>query len=513
MLISESSLRTIILETLLFEGFMDDQNTLAELYPEQKDKILSFNEKESRWIAWLTARFGRNATIKETQPFEEVIESVISFSKVFDAVATKWKSNETFRKDVETFLPDRSWKKYDITPQIIPLLTSDEMEVLKGLATREKQHFKINVSEEELESDRVGKVGSWNLWMPTTRERSCKIAQYDPVTLKPKTTWCTARMAGSNLFYHYVGQPGSETMLFYIIKDNPAGDEDWLSVGFVSGKPKLSDEDGDDNNISVDRANVGLTPERLKSILGQDYSQIMIALTKKDKSLGGVHPARKKIVDAAKSVEALRALIVGLSKDDANDLIYNVLEEPEISAEVLTILARSKNNNIANLALKNPQMPLAVLTLYVNDTDSVIRSAVARNINTPTPILKDLARDIDPKVRRAVADNINTPTPILKDLARDIDPKVRIACIMTSNVSKRVDEVDILMILATDPDQKVRSAVMHTGGATDEVLEIIKNGPYEDSSKIADALLTRRALVRKQRLNERLLHQLVMQIL
>ena len=156
MIISESALRSIILESLLFEGFKDDQNTLAELYPEQKDKILSFDEKESRWIAWLASRFGVNATITDIHPFNEVIESVASFAKVFDSVAAKWKSNEEFRKDVEEFLPGRTWKKLDITPQIIPLLTSSEMETLKGLATREKQHFKINVSEEEMESDRVG---------------------------------------------------------------------------------------------------------------------------------------------------------------------------------------------------------------------------------------------------------------------------------------------------------------------------------------------------------------------
>ena len=506
MLISKSSLISIILESLLFESFIDDQNMLSELYPEQKDKILSFDEKESRWIAWLASRFSKNATIREIHSFKEVIESVTSFSKVFDAVADKWKSNETFRKNVETFLPDRSWKKYDITPQIIPLLTSDEMEVLKGLASRDKQHFEINVSEEEMESDRVGKVGSWNLWMPTTRERSCKIAGYDPVTLKPKTTWCTARMAGSNLFYSYIGKPGAETTLFYIIKDNPAGDEDWLSVGFVNGEPKLSSGDSD---VSVDRANVGLTPKRLKSILGQDYSEIMIELTKKNKSLGGKHPARKKIEAAAKSVEALSALTAGLSKSDAMDMIIIVLAEPEISAEVLTALAQSKNKSVAASALSDPQMPSTVLTSYASDTDIDVRSAVASNPSTPAPILIDLANDNVVIVRCSVARNPNTPAPILIDLARDIDPKVRIGCALTSVMTKRVD---ILMILATDPDPKVRSAVMH-GGATDEVLEIIKNGQYEDSSQMADAILTRRALVRKQRLNERLLRQLVMQMM
>jgi hypothetical protein len=253
MLISESYLRQIIAESLLLEGFEDDR---AYLIAAQPNHAVNISSLQPKWIAWLTARFGENATITDIHPFEEVVESVSKFSKVFDSVAAKWKSNESFRKDVEEFLPDRRWKKSDITPQIIPLLTSDEMETLTGLATRDKQNFEINISEDEMESDRVGKVGPWNLWMPTTRERSCKIAQYHPVSLKPKTTWCTARMAGSNLFYNYVGQPGRDITLFYVIKDKPNKPNDWLSVGFVNGKPVLGGKNG---SVSVNRDNMGLT--------------------------------------------------------------------------------------------------------------------------------------------------------------------------------------------------------------------------------------------------------------
>jgi hypothetical protein len=419
MLISESHLRSIIFKSLLLEGFIDDQRFLIEKYPQAQAALLQL---QPVWIDWLASRFGVNATITDIHPFNEVIESVASFAKVFDSVAAKWKSNEEFRKNVEEFLSNRAWKKLDITPQIIPLLTSDEMETLKGLATREKQHFKINVSEEEMESDRVGKVGSWNLWMPTTRERSCKIAGYDPVTLKPKTTWCTARMAGSNLFYSYIGSTEENVTLFYIIKDNPVQDNDWLSVGFVDGEPDLEGGDGDK---SVNRGNEGLTKAKLKSILGQDYAQIMIALTKKNKSLGGVHPARKSIEAAAKSVEALRALIVGLSKSESIDLIIAVLNEPEISAEVLSKLAQNNDENVRSKIADNLRTPAAVLSSYAKDTDSDLRSGVALNPNTPAPILMDLASDENELVRCSVAQNPRTPAPILIDLASDENETVR----------------------------------------------------------------------------------------
>lgn len=410
MLISESFLRSIIFESLLFEGFMDDQNMLAEMYPEQKDKILSFDEKESRWIAWLTARFGRNATIKETHPFEEAIESVTSFSKVFNSVTAKWKSNEIFRKDVENFLPDRSWKKYDITPQIISLLTSDEMEVLKGLATRAKQNFKINISEEDLESDRVGKVGPWNLWMPTTREHSCKIAQYDPVTLKPKTTWCTARMAGSNLFYNYIGQPGREITLFYIIKDKPSKPNDWLSVGFVNGKPVLGGVRG---SVSVNRDNFGLTEKKLMAALGPYHDQIMIALTQKNKSLDGKHPARAKIIDAAKSIEAFNSLTAGLSQSESADIINTILREPDVSVEVLTKIAQNQDPNIRRAVADKDSTQAAVFFILAKDKDPLIIRGVVRNASAPAEVLIDLAGSGDEITRLNIASNPNAPSSAL----------------------------------------------------------------------------------------------------
>jgi len=448
MLISESHLRSIIFKSLLLEGFVDDQRSLIEKYPQAQAALLQL---QPVWISWLASRFGVNATITDIHPFNEVIESVASFAKVFDSVAAKWKSNEEFRKNVEEFLPNRAWKKLDITPQTIPLLTSDEMETLKGLATREKQHFKINVSEEEMESDRVGKVGSWNLWMPTTRERSCKIAGYDPVTLKPKTTWCTARMAGSNLFYSYIGSTEEEITLFYIIKDNPAGDDDWLSVGFVNGKPSMGQGDG---AVSVDRKNAELTLKRLKSILGSHYNEIINQLKERNRKLGGRHPARQKIVDAAQSHEALRYLVTGVSKDDALDLKAGVLREPKIDLSVLSTLATDPDKRVRALVARDPNTPLDILSDLSTDVDSSVRVQVDSNPNTPPDIRRALSTDVDSRVRVQVASNPNTPPDILSDLSTDVDSSVRVRVASNPNTPP-----DILRALSTDVDSSVRVQV------------------------------------------------------
>ena len=495
---SEALIRSIIFKSLLFEGFKDDQNYLIEEHPDHAANLSSLQPK---WIAWLISRFGENPKFKETHPFEEVIESVTSFSKVFDSIAVKWKSSEIFRKNVEGFLPNRSWKKSDITPQIIPLLTSDEMEVLADLATRDKQNFEINISEEEMESDRVGKVGPWNLWMPTTKERSCKIAQYNPVSLKPKTTWCTARMAGSNLFYNYIGKPGREITLFYVIKDNPRLPYDWLSVGFVNGKPVL---EGTDNYVSVNRDNKGLTNANLKLAFEKDYDQIMLALSNKNKSLGGKHPAREKIQAAALSVEALRYLTSGLSQSEANEIIIVVLKEPKVSAEVLAVFAQNKDDYVRWQVATNVNTSADTLTSLVRDTHEPVRSAIVQNINTPVTTLIDLIGDKNLYVRIEIANSLKIPEDSLVIMAKDESEKVRGAVAKNPNIP-----VSTLIDLSKDVNEYVRYAVTQNPKTSEFVLKslakdldlsvrqgVAKN-PKTPDSVIADFIVDKDANIRR----------------
>ena len=417
MKISRHQLRTLV-ESIILEGFKDDQEWVIKKAPELEDDI---KRLKPVWIAWLISRFGdsgRNPKLsKENHPFEEALRSVIDFSKVFDGVTTKWKSNENFRSDVEEAIPERVWKGRDITPEIIPLLTSDEMELLRDLTKREKQAFRVNVSEEEMESDRVGKVGPWNLWMPTTRERSCKIAQYDPRTLRPKTTWCTARMAGSNLFYSYVGRPGTDMTIFYIIRDDPSEVDDWLSVGFINGKPELKGQRG---GVSVNRDNEGLTLEKLGAVLGEDLDKIMQVLTAKNKSLGGRHPAREKIETAARSIEGLRYLTQGLSKEDSEDMKLTVVREPNVSSEVLAALSNDASEHVRVAVARNERTPPDALRKLTDD--KIAARIVAGNPSAPPDVLEKIVSGTDEGAHYGVSGNKNVPPETLRKLYRKTRP-------------------------------------------------------------------------------------------
>lgn len=400
----------------------------------------------------MTARFGERPKTEETHPFEDAIVTIKNFSKKDAGLSVKYAAPGTeekpnvFKASVDEAFPpnDRSWK----SPTDVAQMTVDEMELILGLSERKKESFKNDVSEEEMESDRVGKVGPWNLWMPTTRERSCKIVGYDPVTRRPKTTWCTARMAGSNLFYNYIGRPGADMTLFYVIKDNPADDKDWLSVGFINGEPELEGEYG---GMSVDRANAGLTERSLRAALGPDHDKIMRILTEKNKSLGGKHPARQKIKDAARNVTAFRYLTQGLSKTEAADLKTQVLREPEVDLEVLQILTR--------------------------DEDPKVRAAVAGNTNASAEVLQILAREVGKKnknVRSAVAWNPSAPAEVLQTLTGDEEQDIRYAVAVSPNAS-----AEVLQILARDEAWGVRFAVARNENSPAEVLQILARDELE----------------------------------
>ena len=470
MRISHYQLRTLI-ESVIFEGFQSDQRYLAEKYPEHSQDIFSL---QPEWTSWLMARFGDSPTQKEIHPFSDAILTVLNFSKKDAAIGEKWKTNEQFKNTINDHFPEgeRAWR----SPADATTMTVDQMELILGLAERKKQKIELKDDAASVESDRVGKAGPWNIWFPTTRENSCKIAGYDPLTMEPKTTWCTARTAGSNVFYNYIGRSGYEITLFYIIKDNPVGDEDWLSVGFINGKPELN---GTLGGISVDRANKGLTSERLQSILGQHYNQIMNAMKLKNKSLGGKHPARQKIIDAAQSVEALNYLLKGLSKNEATDIKKIVSTDPNLQPDVIRILAEDPDRIIKSNISNKKNIPLDTLRKLAEDTDATIRINVASKQSVPQDVLIKFANDESDRVRRIVAYNENMPQEVLSKLANDESPSVREKVAYNENTPQ-----EVLSKLANDESPSVREKVALNENTPQDALTKLANDKSVDVRKL-----------------------------
>jgi hypothetical protein len=291
------------------------------------------------------------------------------------------------------------------------------METIMGLAARKKQNVEVD-QEEDIEGDRIGKVGPWNLWVPTSMERSCKIAQYDPITRAPKTTWCTARTAGSNLFYHYVGRQDQDIVLFYVIKDDPEADEDWLSVGYLNGKPVLKGQRG---GLSVTRDNKGLTPETLQAILGDNFDPIMVMLAEKAKEMSGVHPAKEKVRAAARDPELFKKMLKGHSEEENKAMMTMISEMKDISPEVLTLLADETDSLILYRVTHNPLTPAEALEKIVDrgikTHNWTAPSELADHPNATPELLRKLAEHLPENYLSTVAANPRTPVDVLLNLS------------------------------------------------------------------------------------------------
>lgn len=88
-------------------------------------------------------------------------------------------------------------------------------------------------------------------------------------------------------------------------------------------------------------------------------------------------------------------------------------------------LAKDDNEDVRHGVAKNPNAPVEVLNELSKDKDWIVRQGVAENLNTPVEVLSELAKDEDEVVRYYVAINPNTPAEVLNELYKDDDWSVR----------------------------------------------------------------------------------------
>ena len=457
MRITESQLRLIIREEILLEGFKDDQRWLINKYPEHAQDLSSL---QSKWIAWLTARFGESAKISEDEPFEAAIVTVRNFSGKETAIPQKYRDNEQFRNAFNERFPGRS-------PNDPTTMTVDDLKTILKFLERKKQRIDVNEAE-NVEGDRIGKVGSWNLLMPSTRENSCKIVS-DPITGEPIPNWCTASTSQNNPFYGYVAEPNSNMILFTLVRDKPKGDvNDFISLGFYKSKLVTSNQEA---AITVDGQNRGLSLPRIRSILGSDFDEIIKILTEKAQSLGGVHPAIKKFEEAAKSVKALQHFLRGLGGAEAITRKKSIARQTFTSEEVLIHLSADKSEEVRRAVAQNLNVPAEVLAQLSNDASAETRIGVANNKKITPDIAEQLSNDTDVAVRYVIAHSPKADSSTLTKLASDKTATVRAGAASNPKTSPA-----ILAKLINDEDHSVvASAVRNQKTPIDAVIDLSKS--------------------------------------
>ncbi len=281
------------------------------------------------YLLWLNMKYieSKNKPGEIVHPIEEAMETLRKFS----SIQQKYDTSIEFKNKVY----EAGYK--DISS--IKDLTLDDMESIIALNT---SGLTVRVEGVEIKGEEfLGKFGEWNLWLPHTKETSVKIVGYDK-NYNPKTTWCTARTKGSNLFYNYIGRKDVPVFLFYIIKDNPEKAEDWLSIGYVSSENKLvPDFSGRDGGLSVDRDNKGLKEESYAKILGENWILIKSRIESEiekysildNRGKTYISPARSIVEGLAKNLEEFKKELKPKSNEEKEDFAKVILNS-EPSAEV-----------------------------------------------------------------------------------------------------------------------------------------------------------------------------------
>jgi 3-methyladenine DNA glycosylase AlkC len=344
------------------------------------------------------------------------------------------------------------------------------------------------------ETTYLGTFGDWIVAMPHTVESSCQLGK--------GTTWCTAATETQNLFLSYVGRSDEDIILYYIMKKGVDSRQDVtakLSVGFVNGKPVLEGQDG---GVSVDADNEGLTPQRLKGILGNQYDPIMDAMEIHAEEIRGVHPARKQMAKIAKDPNLYQKYtknLEGYEREDFADIILDykslspevfrimlpdlegretiskLARNPNTSPEILKILASYKNRYLKRAVAKNPNTPPEAFIKLANDDDEYVRVAVAKNPSTPLEVSLELLNNLEPRIKRTIAKDPDTTTELLSALASDDDLLVREAVAANDNTPQK-----ILVKLADDSNELVRETVAANENTPPDVLRKLASDPEEN---------------------------------
>jgi len=311
---------------------------LSEKIKEKHSNVNLSNLSED-YLSWIHLRY-----VEDKKKPEEIIhplEEALVTLKKFPSIQNKYNNSPEFKEKVnQAGYPNLS---------SIKNLTLDQMEEIIALDTSE---LTVKVEGVELKPEEfLGKFGEWNLWLPHTKETSVKIAGYDK-NYNPKTTWCTARTKGSNLFYNYIGRKDVPSFLFYIIKDDPKVDRDWLSLGYISSGARLiPDFRGINGGLSVDRANTGLKEENYAAVLKEQWipirSRIDLEIERHKISENGkeryVSPGRAIIESLAKDITEFKKEFKPKSnaeKKDFMDIILDAEPSDEVKKEIFPVMAR-----------------------------------------------------------------------------------------------------------------------------------------------------------------------------
>ena len=476
----------------LEEGKAED---IIKKYPELQ-AAFDLGVKKPQYLGWLGKRMG-------DVPVADAVKAVQAFDQAKALLKSKKKNTDIY-----------AYKSIQGLEDVLAAV---------GPSRGEKER------EAEGEAIHLGQFGDWKVEVPLTMKAACQLGK--------GTDWCIARTKAANLFMRYVEQPN--TILIILTRKGVDSKEDptaKLNVGFERGSPAFELAPGVLGGVTVDAANEGLTEERLKEILGQQYQPIMRAMQAQVDKMGGVHPARTAFEKRRAEQERLAAIkqakfekkkaeVEVLAQDGAKNMdlhqeytakfrgthkwfeiytkkvvqsdpipevvdsiledwgalpgtvVFALAENPRADPEILDRLfektQRPGGSALAATIARNPNASPEVLTLLSTAGDSLTRSNVAKHKSTPFEVLVALSDDVSYHVAGRVAQRKDLPKSIAMRLTDHKSAQVRYW--LAWGTRGQADEV--LIKLASDEEEKVRREVAQHLNTPLEALKILVKDP------------------------------------
>lgn len=369
MKIKRSQLRKIISESLLSEG---RAKKLLETYPELQIAYDS-GIRTPQYLQWI-------ATRRMGEPVADVVGVVKAFEEKSALLKSRGKSTDIY-----------AYKN----PGELRRAIEDVGE------SRSSERRRLR----EEETTDLGQFGDWIVVMPHTQESSCQLGA--------GTTWCTAATESMNLFLSYVGSADQDIVLYYLIKigANPRQDPNAkLSVGFLNGEPAL---DGYDGGISVNAANRGLTEEDLYDILDEQFEPIMRAMKSHSASIGGRHPAKRKMMQISRDPDAFETHTRGMDSEHREEFIKSLLQYNP-SVDVLEKLIDISGSESKIIIAGKKYTNSSLLDKLSQDQDHQVLLAVSHNENTRPDTLMRLAQIDEDQLNSNIIRNPNANEQVLR---------------------------------------------------------------------------------------------------
>jgi len=476
----------------LEEGKAED---IIKKYPELQ-AAFDLGVKKPQYLGWLGKRMG-------DVPVADAVKAVQAFDQAKALLKSKKKNTDIY-----------AYKSIQDLEDVLAAV---------GPSRGEKER------EAEGEAIHLGQFGDWKVEVPLTMKAACQLGK--------GTDWCIARTKAANLFMRYVEQPNM--VLIILTRKGVDSKEDptaKLNVGFKESSPVFERAPGILGGVTVDAANEGLTEERLKEILGQQYQPIMRAMQAQVDKMGGVHPARAEFEKRRAEEDRLRAIkqakfekkkaeVEALALDGAKNMdlhqeytanfrgthkwfeiytkkvvqsdpipevidsiledwralpgtvVFALAENPRTDPEILDRLfektQRPGGSALAVTIAGNPNASPEVLTLLSTVADSLTRSKVAKHKSTPLEVLVALIDDVSYFVVERLAQRGDLPKSIAMRLADHESAEVR----RWLAWGTRRHTPEVLIKLASDEDERVRRAVAQHLNAPLEALKILVKDP------------------------------------